>query len=1101
MASKRQIGAIIKLDGEHTFKIAVQNCRGSISALKSELKNIQSSYAGNANSLEALSAVQEKYAQIQERARENVSRMAAAYEKSQAKEKEVKNTMQQMADAYEEAEKELKKMKQSGEASADAIAEQSTKTEEAYHSYQDYAEAVERCEQRTTKFRKALADASTAENDAAESVKKYRGYIEEAQKSADGHAKSIDKMGKKVSAAGTNTKSASDAMGVFKGALASGFVTQGIEKVCDLMKEVSSYAVEVGSEFEAAMSKVKAISGATGADFDSLKSRAEELGRSTQFSASDVSNAFSYMALAGWDVSQMLQSIDGVLNLAAAGEMDLAEASDIVTDYISAFGLTASDSSHFVDMMATAMSSSNTNIEQLGEAYKNCASTAGQFGYSAEEATAALMTMANAGVKGSEAGTALNALMVRLATNTKGCSDELQQYGVSIYDSSGNMQSLSTILSGISDAFSTLNDEQQANLAKVIAGQNQYSSFLTVLQGMSDAAKENGQSFEDYTKKLTDCDGAASGMAKTMNDNLKGRMQEVQSAAEGLGSALYDYVDGPLSSLAEGAAGVLNKITDALKPQKNALDEFIESATASVKTINANMKTADLDYNQSMTDASKIREYINVIDECRSKTTLTQFEQFKLNNAVQVLSQSIPGLNEYIGDTNKLLTLSDADFKNVRDSMTKSYDDMMAAAIAAKRNAYVQAQADSDIAYRQAQSALENATNDVKQKRAEIEKLEEARDNTKFGDFAGTYKYTQKINDANESLTTLLRRQTAAEEQVTRTEKAMKEASAVVAEYDENSNELYSQYGLYINQQGELTSKVLEQKAANEEAAESTERVADAYAAMPDRIKSYMSAAAESVTTFRDSLGSSLQSFSFFGDRDSIMDIYTQGRTQQLQAGVQASLYAMKTYTSELENLQKRGISQDFLQYLTSQGQSGLQYVHTMAAFMSDDELKVFQQQWDEFQSYIDGTNEHVNGLMDSYTETVMDGIDGGYDTWHQYGVQTVQGLFDAIQEAQAQLESGDMSGSIGDAFATILQNRRSDIASSVQQTKANTAQLNPDTSSTKAIPLSQYHGDITVKDKIFDGQIIVNVDMDGENIVSKISKMQKNSGKITGRR
>ena len=1067
MASKRQIGAIIKLDGENTFKIAVQNCKGSISALKSELKNIQSSYAGNANSIEALSAVQEKYAQIQERARENVSRMAAAYEKSQAKEKEVKSTMQQMADAYTEAEKELKKMQQSGEASADAIAEQSAKTEEAYHSYQDYAEAVERCEQRTNKFRKALADASTAESDAAESVKKYRGYIEEAQSSADGHAKSIDKMGKKVSAAGTHTKAASDAMDVFKGALASGFVTQGLEKVCDLLKEGASYAIDVGSAFEASMSKVEAISGATGADLDSLKTKAESLGRSTQFSASDVSDAFSYMALAGWDVSQMLQSIDGVLNLAAAGEMDLAEASDIVTDYISAFGLTASDSSHFVDMMATAMSSSNTNIEQLGEAYKNCASTAGQFGYSAEEATAALMTMANAGVKGGEAGTALNALMVRLATNTKGCADELKSYGVSIYDSSGNMKSLSEILTGISSAFSTLTDEQQANLAKVIAGQNQYSSFLTVLQGMSDAAKENGQSFEDYTKKLTDCDGAASGMAKTMNDNLNGRMQEVQSAAEGLGSALYDYVDGPLSSLAEGAADVLNGITDALKPQKSEIDSFIDYVKQQNDALKSAIPNADAVYSESLADASKMNAYIDVIERCREKTNLTQFEQFQLNNAVRALGQNIPELNEYIDDTNKLLEISDDDFKKVSDSMTQSYDVMMVKAISTKRNAYMQAKADANIVYEQARDAYDKAAYDYT--------------------FDDSYTNARVFLDAREAYN--------------QANQNFNDASDAVKNFDDANKNLYEKYGLYINQQGELTSKVLEQKAANEEAAESTERVADAYAAMPDRIKSYMSAAAESVTTFRDSLGSSLQSFSFFGDRDSIMDIYTQGRTQQLQAGVQASLYAMKTYTSELENLQKRGISQDFLQYLTSQGQSGLQYVHTMAAFMSDDELKVFQQQWDEFQSYIDGTNEHVKGLMDAYTETVMDGIDGGYDTWYQYGVETVQGLFDAISEAQAQLESGDMSGSIGDAFATILQNRRSDIASSVQQTKANTAQLNPDTSSTKAIPLSQYHGDITVKDKIFDGQIIVNVDMDGENIVSKISKMQKNSGKITGRR
>ena len=399
--------------------------------------------------------------------------------------------------------------------------------------------------------------------------------------------------------------------------------------------------------------------------------------------------------------------------------------------------------------------------------------------------------------------------------------------------------------------------------------------------------------------------------------------------------------------------------------------------------------------------------------------------------------------------------------------MTQSYDAMMVKAISTKRNAYMQAKADANIVYEQARDAYDKAAYDYT--------------------FDDSYTNARVFLDAREAYN--------------QANQNFNDASDAVKNFDDANKNLYEKYGLYINQQGELTSKVLEQKAANEEAAESTERVADAYAAMPDRIKSYMSAAAESVTTFRDSLGSSLQSFSFFGDRDSIMDIYTQGRTQQLQAGVQASLYAMKTYTSELENLQKRGISQDFLQYLTSQGQSGLQYVHTMAAFMSDDELKVFQQQWNEFQSYINGTNENVENLMESYTETIMDGIDGGYDTWHEYGVQTVQGLFDAIQEAQAQLDSGNLNGSIGDAFAQILQTRQSDIASSVQQTQSNVAQINQYTSNTRAIPLSQYTGDITANDKVFNGQIIVNVDMDGENIASKVSKIQKTSGKIIGRR
>ena len=172
------------------------------------------------------------------------------------------------------------------------------------------------------------------------------------------------------------------------------------------------------------------------------------------------------------------------------------------------------------------------------------------------------------------------------------------------------------------------------------------------------------------------------------------------------------------------------------------------------------------------------------------------------------------------------------------------------------------------------------------------------------------------------------------------------------------------------------------------------------------------------------------------------MDIYTQSNKAKIQQGVKATLYAMKMYTGELENLQKRGISNDFLQYLTSQGQSGLQYVHAMAASMSDEELRIFQQQWDEFQGYISGTNDNVEHLMESYTETIMGGIDGGYDTWYEYGIKTVQGLFDAISDAQALIDAGSFTGTLGDALINVLQGRQSDIASSVQQTQSNVAQI-----------------------------------------------------------
>lgn len=293
--------------------------------------------------------------------------------------------------------------------------------------------------------------------------------------------------------------------------------TVGISKALGEIRDAYMDCINTAGDFEASMSNVEALSGATGEELTALSDKAKEMGATTKFTAGESADALSYMALAGWDTQSMLDGISPVLNLAAAANMDLAQASDIVTDYLTAFGLKASDTTHFVDVMAYAMANSNTNVIQLGEAYKACAATATSLGYSVEETTAVLATMANAGVKGGEAGTALNAIFTRLATNTKECGDTLAEYGVQIYDAHGNMQSLSSILTGMAGIWDTLTDQEQANLAKVIAGTNQYSKLQTIMAGCSEAAAEGGQSFADYTAALNDCAGSADKMAGTMS--------------------------------------------------------------------------------------------------------------------------------------------------------------------------------------------------------------------------------------------------------------------------------------------------------------------------------------------------------------------------------------------------------------------------------------------------------------------------------------------------------------------------------------------------------------------------------------------------------
>lgn len=319
------------------------------------------------------------------------------------------------------------------------------------------------------------------------------------------------------------------------------------QKLLQVGKEV----IQIGQNFSASMSEVAAISGASAEQLRQLEQTAREYGATTKFSATESAQALKYMALAGWDADQSIEALGSVLDLAAAGGMDLARASDIVTDYITAFGLSADDAAHFADVMSYAMSNSNTNVAQLGEAYKNCAATAASMNFSLEEVTAALMTMANAGVKGGEAGTTLNTLMTRLATDAKGCATELEGMGIKIFDDNDNLKSLTEILQLVTSAFDGMSDKQQAALSKAIAGTNQYSGLQTILKGLSDKAKESGQSFTDYAEALQQCDGTSKDMAKTMSNNLAGDLKTMQSAFEELALKIYEDGEGPLRSLVQ----------------------------------------------------------------------------------------------------------------------------------------------------------------------------------------------------------------------------------------------------------------------------------------------------------------------------------------------------------------------------------------------------------------------------------------------------------------------------------------------------------------------------------------------------------------------
>ena len=413
--------------------------------------------------------------------------------------------------------------------------DKSTKTSEKLEARQKYlANQTNLYTQKVEQLTEELKQMEAAENQDTNAIEKKRAQLNSAQAKLNEYDKSLKQVTDDLRFHTTEMKEAATKVENFGNKTTE--VGKKASVVSGAVVGVGAAAIKTAADFESGMSKVAALSGATGSDLEKLKAKAREMGSTTKYSASESADALSYMALAGWDTNKMLAGIEPILNLAAASEMDLAEASDIVTDYMTAFGIECDDAgknaTHFSDMMAYAMSKSNTTTQMLGEAYKNVASTAASLGYTAEETTAVLMTMANAGVKGGEAGTALSAIMTRLATNTKDCATELSQYGVEIYDSQGNMNSLSSILEGCKNVWNGLSQEQQANLAKTIAGQNHYSSFTTIMAGLQEGAEGAGSSFSTYAKALQECDGAASEMAATMQDNLNGQLTTVKSQLE-----------------------------------------------------------------------------------------------------------------------------------------------------------------------------------------------------------------------------------------------------------------------------------------------------------------------------------------------------------------------------------------------------------------------------------------------------------------------------------------------------------------------------------------------------------------------------------------
>lgn len=338
-------------------------------------------------------------------------------------------------------------------------------------------------------------------------------------------------------------------------------VGQKLLPVTGVVTGLGTAAVKTAADFDSAMSRVAAVSGATGSNFDSLRDKAREMGAKTKFSATEAADAMNYMAMAGWKTEDMLSGIEGVMYLAAASGEDLATTSDIVTDALTAFGLTAADSGHFADVLAAASSNANTNVSMMGETFKYCAPVAGALGFSVEDTAEAIGLMGNAGIKASQAGTSMRSIMTNLTGDVKLSGAAIGDVTIATTNADGSMRSLSAILADCRVAFAGMTEAEKANNAEALVGKNAMSGFLALMN----AAPED---IEKVSGAVNDCKDAAKNMADTMQDNLEGQLTILKSQLQELAISFGDLLMPAVWSIVSGLQGmvdVLNAMPDGVK--------------------------------------------------------------------------------------------------------------------------------------------------------------------------------------------------------------------------------------------------------------------------------------------------------------------------------------------------------------------------------------------------------------------------------------------------------------------------------------------------------------------------------------------------------
>lgn len=511
------------------LKKNISDANKSIQRINAEFKNAVAGTDDWSKSADGLSA--------------KIKQQSEIVEQEKKKLQALKDQLSRLNDSQKNGERIIADLTAKHKAAADAFGKDSDEAKALAKQLLDAQKAQERNTKAADDLRVKIINQDTAVKNAEGQVRKFSAALDDLQ------TEEIQ-----VDDAMTNTTNGGiEAFAVALGNLAANVIT----KVVDGLSNIVTGAIEVGKQFEKSMSNVQAVSGATSDEMKMLEETARKFGSTTQFSASEAADALGYMALAGWDATESAKALGGILNLAAASGMGLADASDMVTDYLSAFGLTADKSAYFADMLAYAQGNANTTAEGLGDAFKNSAANMNAAGQDIETTISLLSMMSNQGLKGSQAGTALAAIMRDLTKSMENGAISIGETSVKIMDAQGDYRDLTSILKDVESATNKMGDAEKASaLSSTFTADSIKGLNLVLNAGVSNAA--------DFEKQLRNSGGSAEEMASIMTDNLEGDLMSLNSAYEEMGITLFQSVDAPLR-------GIVQLVTNDVIPAFTAL--------------------------------------------------------------------------------------------------------------------------------------------------------------------------------------------------------------------------------------------------------------------------------------------------------------------------------------------------------------------------------------------------------------------------------------------------------------------------------------------------------------------------------------------------